>query len=153
MKNQNLVFKEKIDSLVIGKSNWKEKALKRRNDRLWLKKSKAIAFLVLDALKAKQMKQVHLAEMLGVTPQQVNKIVKGQENLTLETISNLEEALGIHLFVAHDNITYDLETSKSSIGKVNIVTHFDFNDVTEQLNSDFKESEVENVEIKQLYAA
>jgi ribosome-binding protein aMBF1 (putative translation factor) len=34
---------------------------------------------------------------MKVSPQQINKIVKGQENLTLETISKLEIALNIQL--------------------------------------------------------
>ncbi len=34
---------------------------------------------------------------MNVSPQQISKIVKGQENLTLETISNLEIALGIQI--------------------------------------------------------
>ena len=34
---------------------------------------------------------------MNVTPQYVNNIVKGRENLTLETIAKLEKALGIEL--------------------------------------------------------
>jgi transcriptional regulator with XRE-family HTH domain len=34
---------------------------------------------------------------MQVSPQQISKIVKGQENLTLETIANLEIALGIKI--------------------------------------------------------
>jgi transcriptional regulator with XRE-family HTH domain len=43
------------------------------------------------------MSQKELAERIGVSPQQVSKIVKGNENLTLETISKLEAALGVPL--------------------------------------------------------
>jgi transcriptional regulator with XRE-family HTH domain len=35
--------------------------------------------------------------MLGVSPQQVNKILKGSENLTLDTIEKIELVLGIEL--------------------------------------------------------
>ena len=41
--------------------------------------------------------QKDLADMMGVSPQQVNKMVRGSENLTLETISKVEKALGIQL--------------------------------------------------------
>jgi plasmid maintenance system antidote protein VapI len=34
---------------------------------------------------------------MNISPQQISKIVKGQENMTLETISNLEIALGIQI--------------------------------------------------------
>jgi transcriptional regulator with XRE-family HTH domain len=57
----------------------------------------------LDALKAQGLTQKDLAERLNVTPQQISKIVKGEENLTLETITNLELALGIHIIL--DNST------------------------------------------------
>ena len=43
------------------------------------------------------MTQKSLAAKLDVSPQQVNKILKGHENLTLETISRIEEALGMEL--------------------------------------------------------
>ncbi len=91
-------LKEKLDAIASSKpSGWKKKAAYRRENREWLKKSAAIAIKVLDALKAQQLSQKDLAERMGVSPQQVNKIVQGQENLTLETISNLEIALGIKI--------------------------------------------------------
>jgi ribosome-binding protein aMBF1 (putative translation factor) len=67
------------------------------DNRAWLKKSAIIALRVLTALKAQKLSQKDLAERMGVSPQQINKIVQGQENLTLETIANLEIALGIEL--------------------------------------------------------
>jgi transcriptional regulator with XRE-family HTH domain len=80
------------------KSKWLEKAKYRRENRDWLLKSKHIALRVLGVLKERGMQQKELAEQLGVSKQQVSKIVKGKENLTLETISKLEKALGITLF-------------------------------------------------------
>ena len=43
------------------------------------------------------MTQKKLAEIVGVSPQYINKVVKGRENLTLETIVKMEKALGIAL--------------------------------------------------------
>ena len=80
------------------KSKWLEKAKYRRENRDWLLKSKRIALRVLGVLKERGMQQKELAKELGVSPQQVSKIVKGKENLTLETISKLEAVLGISLF-------------------------------------------------------
>ncbi|MEI6595881.1 MAG: helix-turn-helix transcriptional regulator, partial [Bacteroidota bacterium] len=51
-------------------------------------------------LRAKNISQKELAEKIGVSPQHVNKIVKGRETLTLETISKLEVALEISLLMA-----------------------------------------------------
>ena len=78
-------------------SQWKAAAKYRRDNREWLKKSAAIAVKVLDALKAQELTQKDLAERMQVSPQHINKIVKGRENLTLETITNLEMALGIKI--------------------------------------------------------
>lgn len=91
-------LKEKLSSLASDQpSDWKAKAKYRRANREWLKKSAAIAVQVLNALKAQQLSQKDLAERLDISPQQISKIVKGQENLTLETISNLEIALDIQI--------------------------------------------------------
>lgn len=77
------------------KSNFLETLdfLNKNND--WLFESQRIAFKILDYLNQNKMTQKELAEKLEVSPQQVSKIVKGKENLTLETLSNLEKALGI----------------------------------------------------------
>ncbi|ARM32013.1 hypothetical protein B9H02_10585 [Prosthecochloris sp. HL-130-GSB] len=76
---------------------WRKKAKWRKENRAWLKRSQAIALRVLRSLRSRKMSQKDLAEMMGVTPQHISKIVKGRENLTLETIAKLEGALGIAL--------------------------------------------------------
>jgi ribosome-binding protein aMBF1 (putative translation factor) len=97
-------LKEKLSTLVSEQpSDWKTKAKYRRENRKWLNKSAAIAVLVLDALKAKNISQKELANRMNLSPQQINKIVKGQENLTLETISNLEIVLGIQIIDEKSN--------------------------------------------------
>ncbi|SRR5258708_63968 len=91
-------LKEKLSNLASDQpSDWKAKAKYRRENREWLKKSAAIAVRVLDALKSQNLSQKDLAERMSISPQQISKIIKGQENLTLETISNLEIALGIQI--------------------------------------------------------
>jgi ribosome-binding protein aMBF1 (putative translation factor) len=87
----------KLEKLVAGKSGWLEKAKKREKNEVWLDRSFKIALNVLRSLRDQNMSQKELAEKMGVTPQHINKIVKGQENLSLETISKLETALGIEL--------------------------------------------------------
>jgi transcriptional regulator with XRE-family HTH domain len=52
---------------------------------------------VLKALEEQNLTQKDLAEKMQVSPQQISKIVKGHENLTLETIANLEIALDIKI--------------------------------------------------------
>lgn len=91
-------IKEKLSKLVAGQtSDWKAKAQYRRENREWLRRSAAIAVRVLDALKAKGLTQKDLTDRMNVSPQQINKIVMGQENLTLEAIYSLEITLGIQI--------------------------------------------------------
>jgi plasmid maintenance system antidote protein VapI len=94
-------LKEKLTSLASDQtSDWKARAQYRCENKEWQKKSAAIAILVLEALKAQNLSQKDLAEKLNVSPQQISKIVEGQENLTLETITNLEKALGIRITIS-----------------------------------------------------
>ena len=92
-------IRKKIEEIAVDdKGSWIEKARYRRDNRSWLRKSQRIAVRVLSVLNEKGMQQKELAEVMDVSPQQVSKIVKGKQNLTLETISKLESVLGVKLF-------------------------------------------------------
>ena len=52
---------------------------------------------VLDILDERGLTQQDLADKMKVTRQYVSKILKGQENMTFETVDKLEKALGIEL--------------------------------------------------------
>lgn len=78
-------------------SKWLEKAKWRVNNEKWLDRSAKIALTILSTIREKGITQKELAEKLNISPQQINKIVKGNENLTLETIYRLELGLGITL--------------------------------------------------------
>lgn len=89
---------EKMEALASKEvSGWYEKAKWHIENEAWLIRSSDIALRVLSTLDALNISQKELAERIGVSPQQVSKIVKGSENLTLETISKLEAALGVPL--------------------------------------------------------
>lgn len=93
---------EKLKNLIAEEpSQWLEKAQWRRENRDWLNKSAKIAIKILREIRAQKdkngMSQKKLAEMMNVSPQYINKIVKGQENLSLETICKIERVLGITL--------------------------------------------------------
>jgi ribosome-binding protein aMBF1 (putative translation factor) len=92
-----LTIQEKLNNVVSKKSDWLEKAEWEIANEDWLNKSARIAVKILRTIRAKNIIQVQLAEMLNVSPQQINNIVKGQENLTLETISKIEKVLNITL--------------------------------------------------------
>jgi transcriptional regulator with XRE-family HTH domain len=45
-----------------------------------------------------KLTQKQLAEQMGCSQQYVSKVLKGQENLSLETISKIEDCLNISIF-------------------------------------------------------
>ncbi len=76
---------------------WREKAEYRRQNK-WLEYSSQIARRIIAIIRNRDdLNQAKLAEIVGVTAQQISKIVKGQENMTLETIYKLSQALGVEL--------------------------------------------------------
>ncbi|WP_321332026.1 helix-turn-helix transcriptional regulator [uncultured Bacteroides sp.] len=90
--------KEKLDALTSDKtSGWQVKAEWREKNEAWLDKSADIAIKVLRELRHQSITQKELAERTNVSAQYINKLLKGQENLSLETICKLEAALGITL--------------------------------------------------------
>jgi ribosome-binding protein aMBF1 (putative translation factor) len=99
MKSDNLKNFQKLVSNE--RSGWFEKAKWNVENEVWLEKSAKIAARILHEIRAQKpingMTQKMLAEKMNVTPQHINKIVKGQENLTLETISRIEQVLGVTL--------------------------------------------------------
>lgn len=114
-------IRKKIKEISIDDSSgWKEDAKYRLANRKWLKKSQHIALRILTVLDERGMQQKELAETLDVSPQQISKIVKGRQNLTLETISKLEQVLGVELVeVPKHQMKMDVDKKevKTSFGK------------------------------------
>jgi transcriptional regulator with XRE-family HTH domain len=95
-------IKNRINEIAEGEpSNWLAKAKARIEGREWKLKSSMIALRIMSEIKkrriSQEMSQKMLAEKMGVSPQYINKILKGQENLSLETICKIEKALEINL--------------------------------------------------------
>lgn len=89
---------EKFAKLVSNEpSNFLAKLDHYKTNKKRLDQSAKVAVNVLEALKDKGWSQKDLAEKMNVSAQHVNKIVKGQENMTFETVDKLETALGISL--------------------------------------------------------
>ena len=61
-----------------------EKAQRRKAGRGWLRMSQDIALSLRYYLRKMNMTQKEFAEKMGVSPAYVGKLLKGQENLTLE---------------------------------------------------------------------
>lgn len=114
MKTKNLENFQKI--VANEQSGWLDKFLYYKANKSWLDKSAMVAVNVLEALKAKGWSQKDLAQKMKVSAQQVNKILKGQQNLTFETISKLETALEISLMEIIDyKPVAEIKTSATQI--------------------------------------
>jgi transcriptional regulator with XRE-family HTH domain len=109
---------DKFESLISPvQSGWQAKAEERIQNKVWKDKAFDIALRVIRHIRANKISQVRLADEMGVTPQYINKILQGKENMTLETICRIESALGISLIevVYSQTEAYEVETSKSSL--------------------------------------
>jgi transcriptional regulator with XRE-family HTH domain len=95
---KNSINKEKLSKYISREQpDWMEQADFYESNKDWLDKSALIAIKILSTLRSQSITQKELAESIGVTPQYINKVVKGHENLSLETICKIERSLGISL--------------------------------------------------------
>jgi transcriptional regulator with XRE-family HTH domain len=97
MKQTKAEITTRLNRIAKPATGWLSEAQYREENRADLKKSQRIALKVLRTLRARNMSQIQLAKILSVTPQQVNKWVKGKENFTLVTLTKIEDALSIKL--------------------------------------------------------
>ena len=78
-------------------TKWKEKAEERIANKPWLRYSRYVAMQMLNKMEEVGLNQRGLAERMGCSQQYISKILKGQENLSIETICKIEEALELEL--------------------------------------------------------
>ena len=89
---------EKIDNALGEVKNIMEN---KRED--WVCHSQAIAATMSNRMEELGMTQRALAEKMNCTQQYVSKVLKGRENLSLETLCKIENALGIKILQAGIN--------------------------------------------------
>ena len=121
MNNERI---EKFLALVSDEtSGFEKKALWRKANKNWLDKSALIAIKILRAITDQGISQKKLADKMEVSAQYINKIVKGSENLSLETISKLEMHLGIQLIeIAGFTSSVSYEIPESVQPEINMST-------------------------------
>lgn len=114
-KKSNL---HKLDELTSKKSSgWLEKANWRKENASWLDISFKIALNILRALRERGMTQKELAEKMSVSPQYINKVLKGSENLSLETVAAFGKVLSIDLFSAISENRGTIDEPETSLPK------------------------------------
>ncbi len=93
---------EKLMELVSKTDTQLVKEMRERvRNKAMLKESKKIAMQILFKLRANKMTQTELAEKMKVSPQFVSKLLAGTENLTLETIVKIQQALDMAILVSY----------------------------------------------------
>jgi len=91
-------LESKIKGLISNDpSRWLEDADYYDANKYWMDKSALIAVKILSAIRNQSVTQKEIAEAIGVTPQYINKVLKGRENLSLATITKIERSLSISL--------------------------------------------------------
>lgn len=78
-------------------SRWREKAIERQKNREWLRYSQNIAMMMLDKMEELGITQKAVAERMGCSQQYISRVLKGTENLSIETIFKIESALGLQI--------------------------------------------------------
>lgn len=130
--------KEKFKALVSQEETNAVEELKARiARRSYTKYSKKIALSILIRLDELRWKQKDLAEKMEVSPQQVNKWVKGNENFTLDTLAKLSQILGVELI----NVVVKSTTSKSEEVKVTYSDDYSFTNITKVVKPEITMSE------------
>ena len=76
-------------------SKWRERAEWRQENKSWLRHSQHIAMMMLDKMEELGLTQREVAERMGCSQQYVSRILKGHENLSIETMCKIEEALDL----------------------------------------------------------
>lgn len=79
--------------------------------------SQKIAVKVLLEMKKQGLTQKALAERMECTQQYVSKILKGKENMSLDTLTRLENALGIGLILDSRVVFYPTEEEVLSVAE------------------------------------
>ena len=119
---------EKLASIAKPRSEAAiERARFRKENREWLRMSQEIALCLHYYLRTADITQKELADKMGVSAVYVGKLLKGGENLTLETICKIQKAISEEIvnvakpyintlsvsFVAQPKISTNVITSDS----------------------------------------
>jgi transcriptional regulator with XRE-family HTH domain len=134
-----LVSKETTDTL--------ERNRERIKNRAMLRESQKIALKVLIRLDKLNWSQRDLAKKMDVSPQQINKIVSGKENLSIETQIKLQTILDIPVLASYYEDKIKENKSDFSFTKTDV-----YNDDFKVIFTGFYDKqEKKSISIKTLY--
>ena len=85
----------KLNEIAVLRSEAaKQSAMNRRENREYIRMSQDIALCIHYYLRKSNMTQKEFADKMGVSPAYIGRLLKGGENLTLETICKVQNVLG-----------------------------------------------------------
>ena len=79
-------------------SRFASNAAMRLENESWLRWSKQVALSLIDYMETNGLKRTEHAERLNVSPQYVSRLLSGRENLSLKSVANINDRLGINSF-------------------------------------------------------
>lgn len=100
----------------------------------FVEKNLAIVNKIVTVLKERNIKKKEFAKMLDKKPSEISKWLTGQHNLTLKSITKMEEVLGVNLI----NVEPETEYKYVYLGSIS-------NKPITQAINDYEESMVESI--------
>lgn len=98
MPQDNKIISYLKEHRSLTPSKWREKAEWRMKNKSWLCYSRHIAMMMLDKMEKLNINQEQLSKLLDCTQEHISEILKGEENLSLETMTKIEQCLKIQIF-------------------------------------------------------
>ena len=122
--------KNNLNDFITGTATqWQRQVEYYHNNKRKIKRAQRFALDLMDYMDAHNIKQKDLAEKMGVSPQQVNKILRAKSNLTFETLDKIEDALGVT--ISNPKIKEQSKVYFQTTGKTMQVVHRTTNKVME----------------------
>lgn len=114
-----MTSKEKYLQKLAGRESDAVKNAKERiKNREWLKESQKLAIRILLRLDELKWTQVKLADELGVTPQYVNKLLKGKEKFGWDNLIAIQRILDMPILYASSSKAENISKSYSQSGVI-----------------------------------
>lgn len=114
-----MTSKEKYLQKLAGRESEAVKNAKERiKNREWLKESQKLAIRILLRLDELKWTQVKLAVELGVTPQYVNKLLKGKEKFGWDNLIAIQRILDMPILYASSSKAENISKSYSQSGVI-----------------------------------
>lgn len=139
LKNFDEFVSKKVSNFETSIDTWFD-------NRRWSKYSKLFALQIIKTLRTnKDLNQKVLAKKLGVSDQRISTICKGKENLTIKTMVEIQDALGIEMFKI---MNVDNLNSKSEVDLTN--NNSDIVADKSYINTDYQTKQYEDLALVKL---